>query len=198
MGDPRKTRKKYTTPAHMWQGTRIADEFKLKKEFGLKNNTEIWRANAFVSNARQQVRKLIGKSDDKAEAQKKLLLGRLTRLGIVSKESKLADVLAINTRNVLDRRLQTILSAKGIAKSMKEARQMIVHGQVKYNGKKHTIPSTIVKVEEEASISYIGPSRAPRPPKKKETAKDSPSIEGEVKAEATEKKEEKPKEDKKE
>jgi|TARA_Y100000310_G_scaffold344970_2_gene460869 small subunit ribosomal protein S4 len=182
MGDPKKTRKKYTTPAHMWQGTRIEDEYKLKKEFGLKNNTEIWRAEAFVRNARDQVRKLIGKSDEKAENQKKLLLGRLTRLGIISKDSTMSDILAINVRNVLDRRLQTILNAKGIAKSSKEARQMIVHGQVKYKGRKHTLPGSMVSVADEATISYTGPSRTVRPPRKKET---SPSIEAKVEEGAT-------------
>jgi len=184
MGDPKATRKKYTTPAHMWQGTRIADELKLKKDYGLKNNKEIWRAEAFVRNARQQARRLIGKKDDEAEAGKKLLLGRLVRLGIIPKDTTLADILAINVKDVLGRRLQTILREKGIAKTMKEARQMIIHGQVKYGGRKHTIPGTIVPTEFEGTISYTGTSRAPRSPKKKaERAEESPAVEGEVKAE---------------
>ncbi|MDP7282327.1 MAG: 30S ribosomal protein S4 [Candidatus Undinarchaeales archaeon] len=179
MGDPRKTRKQYTTPAHMWQGTRIEDEYKLKKEYGLKNNTEIWRANTVVSNARQQARNLIGKKDERGEAQKKLLLGRLTRLGIISKESSVADILAITVQDVLNRRLQTLLKEKGIAKSTKEARQMIIHGQVKFQGRKHTAPSTIVPVEKESTIAYTGASRTIRPPKKKEEAA-SPSIEADA------------------
>jgi len=183
MGDPKKIRRKYTTPAHMWQGTRIADEKKLKRDFGLKNNREVWRAEAFVSNARGQARLLIGKSDDKAAAQKKLLLGRLSRLGIIAKDTKFADILALNIRDVLDRRLQTILNKKGITKSMKEARQMILHRQIKYCEKVHTIPGTIVPIDAEETISYIGPSRIPKPPKKKR-AEESPAIEGEVKAEA--------------
>ncbi|MFH1450921.1 MAG: 30S ribosomal protein S4 [archaeon] len=182
MGDPKKTRKKYTTPAHMWQGTRIADELKLKKEFGLKNNREVWRANAVVSNVRQQARDLIGKKTEKDEARKKLLLNRLTRLGIISKGATLSDVLAINIKDILNRRLQTILKEKGMAKSAKEARQMIVHGQVKYGGRKHSIPGTIVPVEKEGTVTYIGPSRIPRPPRKKEKqgSEESPSIEGNI------------------
>jgi len=170
----------------MWQGTRIADELKLKKDFGLKNNREIWRAEAFVRNARQQARKLIGKKNDEAEARKKLLLGRLVRLGIISKDTTLADILAINVKNVLSRRLQTILREKGVAKTLKEARQMIIHGQVKYCGRKHTIPGTIVPTEFENTISYIGPSRATRAPKKKETVEESPAIEGDIKVEGGE------------
>jgi small subunit ribosomal protein S4 len=175
MGDPKKLHKKYTTPAHMWQGTRIADELKLKKDYGLKNNREVWRANAFVLEARDQARKLIGKKDEKTENQKKLLLNRLTRLGILSKGATISDILAIKVNNVLDRRFQTLLKEKGIAKSAKEARQMIIHGQVKYRGRKHTVPSTIIPVEYTGTISYVGPSRDPRPPKHKSTA--SPSLE---------------------
>jgi small subunit ribosomal protein S4 len=187
MGDPKKTRKKFTTPAHMWQGTRIADELKLKREFGLKNNREIWRAKTFISNARQQARQLIGKKDEKGENLQKLLLNRLTRQGIVSKGATLSDILGLNVRDVLTRRLQSILKAKGIAKTAKEARQMIIHGQVKYNGRKHSIPGTIVPVDKEETIAYVGISRAPRAPKKKEAKgpEESPALEGgEAKPEA--------------
>lgn len=182
MGDPRRFHKKYTTPAHMWQGTRIADESKLKKEFGLKNNKEVWRANAFVGTAREQARNLIGKKDQQGEAQRKLLVNRLVKLGIVSKGATISDVLGIKVHDVLGRRLQTIIKDKGIARTPKEARQMIVHGQVKYGGRKHKEPGTLVPIDKADTVAYIGPSRMPRPPKKKEPqGQDSPSLDASVK-----------------
>ncbi len=41
MGDPKKIRKKYETPVHPWQKTRIVEEIALLKEYGLKNKKEI-------------------------------------------------------------------------------------------------------------------------------------------------------------
>ena len=37
MGDPKKARKKYSTPIHPWQKFRIDDEKAIIKEYGMKN-----------------------------------------------------------------------------------------------------------------------------------------------------------------
>ena len=42
MGDPKKIRKKYSTPSHPWQKARIDEEKVVKRDFGLKNKKEIW------------------------------------------------------------------------------------------------------------------------------------------------------------
>ena len=36
MGDPKKIRKKYSTPKHPWEGARIEEEKKLLKDYGIK------------------------------------------------------------------------------------------------------------------------------------------------------------------
>jgi len=52
------------------------------------------------------------------------------------------------------RRLQTVLFKKGMARSVKQARQFIVHEHVLIGDKKITSPAYLVKVSEEASISF--------------------------------------------
>jgi small subunit ribosomal protein S4 len=52
----------------------------------------------------------------------------------------------------LNRRLQTIVFKKGFAKSMKQARQMIIHKHILVNGVANTSPSYIVRMSEEAGI----------------------------------------------
>jgi len=41
MGDPKKTRKKYKTPIHPWQGARIEEERVLKRKYGLRSLEEL-------------------------------------------------------------------------------------------------------------------------------------------------------------
>ena len=170
MGDPRKRRKKYATPMHPWQGQRIIDENKLTKEYGLKNKIEIWGADSMVRNFRHQAKGLIGASGSTAETKTKGLIGKLTRLGILAKGAAIDDVLALTTRNILDRRLQSLVYKKGIAHTPKDARQMIVHGHITLKGEKHTAPGTLILEADEGKIVYIGSKarlEAPRPKRKR-------------------------------
>ena len=56
-------------------------------------------------------------------------------------------------------RLQTIVFEKGLANTIKQARQMINHGHVFLNGHRVTVPGYIVLRSEESTIEYT-PSSA--------------------------------------
>lgn len=45
----------------------------------------------------------------------------------------------------LERRLDTIVLRAGLAQTIMQARQMVVHGHITLNGKKHNVPSYAVK-----------------------------------------------------
>jgi len=170
MGDPKHGKKSYVTPSHPWQGVRIQAEKKIKSEFGLKNKKEIWKAMSEVRNYRRQARDLIGDHREKSKPRKEVLINMLARKGILQKGATLDDVLALETQDILERRLQTIVFKKGIATTQKGARQLILHGHVAIDGKKHTAPGTIIEKELETKITYIGPAQKPpelRKPKKK-------------------------------
>jgi small subunit ribosomal protein S4 len=53
---------------------------------------------------------------------------------------------------LLERRLDNVIYRMGMAESRKEARQLVLHGHFRLNGKKVTIPSLLVKVGDKISI----------------------------------------------
>jgi len=154
MGDPKKIRKSYITPSHPWQRERIAEEKVLIREFGLKNHKELWMMRTFVKKASNEAKKLIPLRTEQAEKERKLLMDRLVSLGLLPKGSILTDILNLEIRHILERRLQTIIFRKGLARTISQARQMITHGHVSVADRVVTAPSYLVKVSEEKSISF--------------------------------------------
>jgi small subunit ribosomal protein S4 len=101
----------------------------------------------------------LGMSVGERRRQEKQLLDRLHRLGILPDEAALDDVLDMTLENILERRLQTLVFHKGLAKSMQQARQLITHGHIAIEGRRVSTPSYLVLKDEEAKITY-----APRSP----------------------------------
>jgi small subunit ribosomal protein S4 len=80
------------------------------------------------------------------------LLTYLQRLGLVGESATLDDILNIKIEDILERRLQTIVMKKAIAKSPHQARQLVVHGHVSIGDRTINIPGYPVKKEEESKI----------------------------------------------
>ncbi|MBN1386526.1 30S ribosomal protein S4 [Candidatus Woesearchaeota archaeon] len=144
MGDPRKHRKKYASPSHPWQKERIVEEQALCKEYGIVTKKEIWKANSILRDIAHQSKKLIAARGVQADREKAQLIKRASRLGFVSENATLDDLLGLTLKNILDRRLQTIVFRKGIAKSAKQARQFITHNHIKVGDNVVTSPGSIV------------------------------------------------------
>lgn len=154
MGDPKKQRKKYETPGHPWRRERIEDERVLVEEYGFKNKREIWKMNAFLKNATAQAKKLITRSGLQADTEKGLLITKLKRYGLLKQDAGLDAILSISLRDVLERRLQTQVYKKGLANTVKQARQFITHEHVCIGNKVITSPSYLVPLSEEGQISF--------------------------------------------
>ena len=157
MGDPKFSRRRYDTPKHPWEGERIKEEADLLRKYGLKNKTELWKAKSILGRYRQRARILqaqVRYGDIQAEKEKKELLASISKLGLLSENATLDDVLGLDVETILNRRLQTFTVRKGLAYSGHMARQMIVHGHISIAGKKVTIPSYLVKRAEEEQIAY--------------------------------------------
>jgi len=157
MGHPKHQKKKYETPSHPWQEDRIKHEDELLKKYGLKNKREIWKAETILKKYRTQARLLLprmGSEDEKYKREIKELLDHLRRMNILKDNASLADVLALTVEDVLARRLQTVVYLKGLASTPKQARQLIVHGHITIRGRKVTIPSYMVRADEEKEIEY--------------------------------------------
>ena len=155
MGDPKFPSKHYDTPSHPWQKIRIEQEGGLIHQYGLKNKREIWKANTKVREMRSQARKLTANtSDDQAQKEKNLLLAKLNRLGMLEQNAGLEDVLRMTPENILDRRLQTQVYLQGLSSTVKQARQLIVHGHISIDGAVARVPGILVTKLQEKNISY--------------------------------------------
>ena len=150
MGDPKKHHKKYSKPTTPYDKPRIEEEKELIEQYGLKNKSEIWKAVSFIRRIRTQAKKLILEPENQEE-----FFARLVKLGLIKKEDNLDDVLDLTKEKLLDRRLQSFVFKKGLAKSQKQARQLIVHKKVKISERIVDSPSHIVKINEENQISII-------------------------------------------
>ena len=155
MGDPKFPSKHYNTPSHPWQKVRIEQEKTLIHQYGLKNKREIWKANTKVRSMRRQARKLTANAnDEQAQKEKSLLLTKLNRLGMLEEGSGLEDILRMEPESVLDRRLQTQVYLQGLASTVKQARQLIIHGHISVEGAVNRVPGMIVTKLQEKEIRY--------------------------------------------
>lgn len=155
MGDPKKRRKKYKLPATPWQKERIDEESEILKEYGLKNKKELWKMRSILSSFARQAKKSIAAATSQTGLEKKQLLNRLSSLGFMPVTAKIEDALVLDIRKILERRLQTLIFKKGLARTVRQARQFITHGHIAVEDKKITIPSYLVPESEENKISFI-------------------------------------------
>jgi small subunit ribosomal protein S4 len=158
MGDPKKARKKYSTPIHPWRKESIELEKALTKEFGFKNKKEIWKISSLLKNFSKQAKDSIVAITNQGEIEKKNLIERLIRLGLIKQGGQIDDILSLTVRDICERRLQTLIVRKNLARSLGQARQFIVHGHISIGNKKVTSPSYLITVEEESQLCYTASS----------------------------------------
>ncbi len=154
MGDPKKSRRLWEGPRHPWRKERLIEESKLMGIYGLRNKRELWKAATIIRYFRHRARSLLAAPPEIREKEEKVLIGKLVKLGLLKEGAKLDDVLGLRVEDLLERRLQTIVYKKGLAKTIYEARQLITHGHIAIAGRKITSPGYIVSVDEEALIDY--------------------------------------------
>lgn len=140
-------KKLFVRPKKLYEAHRIAEENKLLERYALKSKREVWKSMAKINYFRSRAKALAKSSLE----EQKVLFNKLNGLGI--KVNSIADVLALKIENILERRLSTIVFKKNIAKTTKQARQMIVHKNILIDGNVVNTPSYIVPVSEENSIS---------------------------------------------
>ena len=163
MGDPRRQRRKYETPRFAWRTDVLNSELRLIGQYGLRNKRELWRHKTSLSRFREIARSLLGMPAEQRERMEKQLLDRLKRLGILPETAALDDVLDLSLEDLLERRLQTMVFNKGLAKTIYQARQIITHGHVAIDGKRVPSPSYIVLRDEEAKLAYAPTSNLSKP-----------------------------------
>lgn len=158
MGQPKFPRKKYDTPNHPWQGDRIKEEHEIVRKFGLANKREIWKAQTRLREIRGQARGLVSRTrvadDTQASKEAGALLTKLYRQGYTGEGTTLNEVLGMDLERILNRRLQSQVYLKGMARTMKQARQFVNHGCILIGDRRVTVPSYVVRREEEDLITF--------------------------------------------
>ena len=147
MGHPKKHRSKTEGPKKPYDKARLTREKKIMQQFNLRRKHELWRAESILRDFRARARDLLTEPDEKTQAE---LFARLNKIGI--KAEKLEDVLGITLESLLSRRLQSVVVRRGLAKTHKQARQLIVHKHVIVGDQKIRWPSYLVPVELEEKI----------------------------------------------
>ena len=177
MGDPKTSRRVWQKPKRPLNYDLIMDELKTLGTFGLKTKRELWKTQTELSRVRLQARSLLALRQDERERKEPTLMQSLSKIGLVNEDSTLDDVLNLQVTDLLSRRLQTIAQKKLYFKTPYQARQAIVHGHIMIGDSVVTIPSYIVKTEEEAKIHLIPESRFNETLSKPESDLGSPETE---------------------
>ena len=177
MGDPKTSRRVWQRPKRPLNYDLIMDELKTLGTFGLKTKRELWKTQTELSRVRLQARSLLALRQDERERKEPILMQSLSKIGLVNEDSTLDDVLNLQVTDLLSRRLQTIAQRKLYFKTPYQARQAIVHGHIMIGDSVVTIPSYIVKTEEEAKIHLIPESRFNETLSKPESDLGSPETE---------------------
>src|SRR6266699_488059 len=125
MGDPRKPRKAYQTPRHPWRKDQLEEELHL-----------------------------LGAEAGERGPLESQYLKRLARLGILPESATVDNILDLNVKDLMERRLQTIVHRTGLAKSIHQARQFVTHGHISIAGDVVSVPSYIVQREQESRIAF--------------------------------------------
>ena len=177
MGDPKTSRRIWTKPKRPLNYDLIMDELKTLGTFGLKTKRELWKTQTELSRIRFQARSILALRQEIRERKEPILIQSLSKIGLVDKNSTLDDVLNLQVNDLLSRRLQTIAQKKLYFKTPYQVRQAIIHGHIMIGDNVVTIPSYIVKTEEETKIHLTPESSFNETLSKPESELGSPETE---------------------
>jgi len=163
MGYPGKNHKSYQTPKRPFEKVRIQEETRLVVEYGLRNKREVWKAQSILRKYRKGARELLALMSNTIDrtifdSKKAELISSMQRQGLLGPDADIDNVLSLKVQAQLERRLQSLVYRRGLARSPKQARQMVTHGHIAIGGRRVTIPSYRVSRIEENQITYYGTS----------------------------------------
>merc|ERR1712010_344850 len=144
-------------PRRSYDKARLDAELKLIGTYGLKNKREIWRLGLVLSKVRAVARQLVTmeERDTRRIFQGQALMRRMIRYGIFDEDKQRLDyVLALKIEDFMERRLQTLVFKRGLAKSIHHARVLIRQKHIRVGRQIVDIPSFMVRVESQPHIEF--------------------------------------------
>lgn len=149
--------KTYVTPRRPFEKERLDQELKLIGKYGLRNKREVWRVKYTLAKIRKAARELLtlDEKEPKRLFEGNALLRRLVRIGVLDEDQmKLDYVLGLRVEDFLERRLQTQVLKKGLAKSIHHARVLIRQRHIRVRKQVVNIPSFVVRLDSEKHINF--------------------------------------------
>merc|ERR1712146_278360 len=132
-------------------------EMKIIGQYGLKNKREIWRVRLALAKMRSTARVLLTKDekDPVRVFEGQALMRRLIRYGILEEDKQKLDyVLDMKLEDFMERRLQTLVFKRGLAKSIHHARVLIRQRHIRVGRQIVNVPSFMVRVESQPHIEF--------------------------------------------
>ena len=161
MGDPKYPRRAWRKPKRPLNYDLKMEELKTLGTFGLRTKRELWKAHTKLSSVRKQARSLLALEQDTREEKEPILMKSLAKIGLVSSDATLDDVLNLQVTDLLTRRLQTLVFKKFGFKTPYQARQAVVHRHIMIGDRVIDIPSYTVTIREEENIRFTPESKIP-------------------------------------
>jgi len=161
MGDPKYPRRAWRKPKRPLNYDLKMEELKTLGTFGLRTKRELWKAHTKLSSVRKQARSLLALEQDIREEKEPILMKSLAKIGLVSSDATLDDVLNLQVTDLLTRRLQTLVFKKFGFKTPYQARQAVVHRHIMIGDRVINIPSYTVTTLEEENIRFTPESKIP-------------------------------------
>merc|ERR1712205_62154 len=144
-------------PRRPFEKERLDAELKLIGQYGLKNKREIWRVRLALAKIRATARTLLTKDDKDPQRifEGQALMRRMIRYGILDEDKQRLDyVLGLKIENFMERRLQTLVFKRGLAKSIHHARGLIRQRHIRVGRQVVNVPSFMVRVEQQPHIEF--------------------------------------------
>merc|ERR1711927_125256 len=144
-------------PRRPFEKERLDAELKIIGQYGLKNKREIWRVRLALAKIRATARTLLTKDekDPKRIFEGQALMRRMIRYGILDEDKQRLDyLLNLKVENFLERRLQTLVYKRGLAKSIHHARVLIRQRHIRVGRQIVNVPSFMVRVESQPHIEF--------------------------------------------
>ncbi|OAG31653.1 small subunit ribosomal protein S9e [Nematocida displodere] len=161
MANPRYS-KRAGTPKRPFDKQRLVNEMKYVGVYGLKSKRELRVLEKMFHDLKKRARDLLIHTDEEYQiTQGRALLRRLAKQGIIEEvdyQSKpkliaaMEKVLDLEITVLLDRRLQTKVLSLGLAKSIHEARVLIIQRHIIVEGKIVNKPGFLVLARNEGCI----------------------------------------------
>jgi ribosomal protein uS4 len=107
-----------------------------------------------LSQIRGIARTLLGATEEQRQMLEQQYLRRMARLGILPENATVDNILDLSVKDLMERRLQTMVFRAGLAKSVYQARQFVSHGHITVAGNIISVPGYIVKRDEESRIAF--------------------------------------------